>query len=301
MIEDHPSCLMELNSSVITNGEDVGELGRDDGGSTCHRKYSKLHPRRRRSESMEGNEGSGVSELYEDDQDATLLCRASESQNDVKINVSKQVKTIVEKKSNAKSTSKKSYGPGDVSDVQLSLVAGNEARKRKRKTAVGEDISKVTSPSHEELNENAVLEERAQISSSSEVLAIQGHDSHKSSKERQLLNKIIEEKEEDTGMTLASFLEKSRGTKKKMGSPVKVDKLHKKGVEKNVHNLSTTNLSSSNELHSSRDRSETLSNQKNAEEDGDDMTLSMFCKLNGRKTIHQKQRAQRNKLIIGVE
>lgn len=296
MTEHHPSCLTDLNSSVITNGEDVGELGRDDGGSTCHRKYSKLQPRRRRSESMEGNEGSGVSELYEDDQDATLLCRASESQN---VNVSKQVKTIAEKKSNAKSTSKKSCGPGDVSDVQLSLVAGKVARKRKRKTAVGEDISKVTSPSHEKLNENAVLEE--QISTSSEVLAIQSHDSHKSSKERQLLDKIIEEKEEDTGMTLASFLEKSRGTKKKMGSPVKVDELHKKGVEKNVHNLSTTNLSSSNELHYSRDSSETLSNQKYAEKDGDDMTLFMFSKLNGRKTIHQKQRAQRNKLIKGVE
>lgn len=278
---------------MITNGEDVGELGRDNRDSTWHRKYSKLHPRRRRSESMEGNEGSSASygenviELFNDDQDATQLCRDSEPQENVtKICVSKQVKTIAEKKSNAKSTSKKSHGPGDANDVQLSLVAGKETRKRKRETAVGEDVCKVTSPSNQELNENAGLEEPVQISSPSEALAIQGHNSHKSSKERRFLNKTIEEKEEDTGMTLASFLKKSREAKKTLASPVKVDKLHKKGVEDAEvaeNNLCTPNLSSSNELHSSRDRSETLSNQKYAEEYGDDMTLSTFCKLKRRK------------------
>lgn len=306
LIEHHSSCLMDPSSSVITNGEDVGELGRDNGGS-CHRKSSKLHPRQR-SEVMEENGGSDasygedVSELYKDDQDAT---QASESQKDVTDTYfSKQVKTSVVKKSNAKSTSKKSLGPDDVRDVQLSLITGKEARKRKKETAVGEDVCKVTSPSNEGLKshiENAGSEEPVQISSlplrcstldilesgKSEALAIQGHDKLESSKGKPFLNKIIEEREEDAGMTLASFLKKLQGAKKTLASPVNVDRLYKKGVRNakaSQDNLSSTNLGYSNGRQSSRVSGETQSIQKYAGEDGDNMILSMFCKSKRRKT-----------------
>lgn len=305
------SCLTDPSLSLITIGEGVGELGRDDGGASQLRKASKLQPRRR-SKHMEGNGrsehleengvssstyGEDVNELSRDGEDDTRPKKASKPPDDVPgISISNHVKTSIGKKSKAGSTSKGSYGAADVMDQFSSLsnakslmTRGKEARKRKRESPTfpgSENACKVSSASEGNLelqNGNAGVEEQIQNSSSPvwcltpDSLEIENSKAleFRGHDKHKTPKDVVEE--EDNDLTIATFLKQSHGAKTTLpsSSSVKVDKLDKKGIVNAQASAAT--LSSSNKLHSA--------------EAGDEMTLAVFCnKLKKRKTNNKQKR-----------